>query len=740
MLDVDFSLKRRDKLRYFKDRFARLLVKCGGAAVFAAILVIFGYLVTIVLPIFYGAQIDWVSDYVFETEQEVVDLRIGDDGKSAQLFTRSGQLLYIRFEDGKAIPVLTTQVMAKPVAFAKSAQSQGWFGYANQRGEIVALKPGFELPFTESDRYPAPEPQLFNSHSPIVLSHALDAIEQFAFTIRDNHALFVAQTESGEFSALQMKAKTEWQSGQMAWVSSRVTLPRLPEDVDQMEVSPDGRQLFILSGNELILAHLEADKFVIRERVDLSQGNADKSVRHIRLLSGASSMLVTHKDNTVSQWFDVLKGGERLLTRIREFETAGQNRFILTDTYRKGFYSFADNGIMQGFYTTNQDVLFSDPLYSAAPHMAAISDNENFLMALLDNKIALHRIKNPHPEVSFSSLWRKIWYESYPEPQYVWQSGAANNHFEAKFSLVLITFGTLKATFFAMLFAVPIAVSGAIYTAYFMSSPMRKVVKPAIEIMEALPTVIIGFLAGLWLAPIVETHLTGVVMLFLALPCAAIFMSIVWGLLPKKIARQLPDGWHVIALIPVIILTGYLCVTFSATIEAWWFGGDIRLYLAELGINYDQRNALIVGAAMGFAVIPTIFTIAEDAIFSVPKHLSDGSLALGATSWQTLIYVVLLTASPGIFSAIMIGLGRAVGETMIVLMATGNTPVMDFNIFEGMRSLSATIAMEMPESEVGDSHYRILFLAALVLFIFTFVVNSLAEIVRQALKARYSSM
>ena len=116
---------------------------------------------------------------------------------------------------------------------------------------------------------------------------------------------------------------------------------------------------------------------------------------------------------------------------------------------------------------------------------------------------------------------------------------------------------------------------------------------------------------------------------------------------------------------------------------------------------------------MGFAVIPNIFSIAEDAIFSVPRSLTLGSLALGATPWQTLTRVVILTASPGIFSALMIGMGRAVGETMIVLMATGNTPIMDVNLFEGMRTLAANVAVEMPESEVGGSHYRVLFLSAL---------------------------
>jgi phosphate transport system permease protein len=143
---------------------------------------------------------------------------------------------------------------------------------------------------------------------------------------------------------------------------------------------------------------------------------------------------------------------------------------------------------------------------------------------------------------------------------------------------------------------------------------------------------------------------------------------------------------------------------------------------------------------MGFAVIPTIFSIAEDAVFSVPKSLTFGSLALGATPWQTLTRVVILTASPGIFSALMIGLGRAVGETMIVLMATGNTPIMEMNIFEGLRTLAANVAVEMPESEVGSSHYRVLFLAALVLLCFTFVMNTLAELIRTRLRKKYASL
>jgi len=148
----------------------------------------------------------------------------------------------------------------------------------------------------------------------------------------------------------------------------------------------------------------------------------------------------------------------------------------------------------------------------------------------------------------------------------------------------------------------------------------------------------------------------------------------------------------------------------------------------------------VVGIAMGFAVIPIIFTISEDAFSSVPSHLTAASLALGASRWQTATRVVLPTASPGIFSAVMIGFGRAVGETMIVLMATGNTPVLDWSIFDGMRTLSANIAVEIPEAPHGGTLYRVLFLAAGILFLMTFLVNTIAEVIRQRLRERYRAI
>ena len=374
--------------------------------------------------------------------------------------------------------------------------------------------------------------------------------------------------------------------------------------------------------------------------------------------------------------------------------------------------------------------------------LLAVSPRADALWALNDsNQLEFWRINNPHPEVSWGALWGKVWYEGYDQPEYIWQSSAADNDFEPKFSLTPLAFGTLKAAFYAMLFAIPLSILGAVFTAYFMAPKMRQMVKPTIEIMEALPTVILGFLAGLWLAPLVETHLPGLFAMLLLMPLLVLATAWLWHCLPPRVTDRISTGWEAALLIPVILGAGYLSLAVSPFLEQWLFGGDMPAWLQhEMGIGFDQRNSLVVGMAMGFAVIPTIFSIAEDAIFSVPRHLTSGSLALGATSWQTLVRVVLLTASPGIFSGVMMGVGRAVGETMIVLMASGNTPVMDLSIFQGMRTLSANIAVEMPESEVASTHYRILFLAALVLFLFTFVFNTGAELIRQRLRDKYSSL
>jgi len=523
-----------------------------------------------------------------------------------------------------------------------------------------------------------------------------------------------------------------------------------------MPVLPKGQVTFFIGSSQRWLYYLtEEGRYFV---VDLRNSDATGTLRVVdtgtlfthegkltasELLLGGLSILSASDSGELVQHFMVREESGFRLQHIRSFYTGDEViEQLIPEHRRKGFLALTRSGKLQIYHTTAHRRLLSESVIIEPVQAAAVSPRGHALV-LLDQSGHLRHwtIDNEHPDISWSALWAQVWYESYDQPAYIWQSSASNNDFEPKYSFAPLAFGTLKAAFYTMLIAAPLAICGAIYTAYFMAPALRRKVKPLVELMEALPTVILGFLAGLWLAPFLEEQLTGVVTVLLVMPIGVLAFAYFWSQLPQRLRAAMPDGWHAAILVPVIIALAWSCFAMNDLVELWLFDGDMRHWITnELGVSFDQRNALVVGIAMGMAVIPTIFSIAEDAIFSVPKHLSYGSLALGATPWQTLIGVVLPTASPGIFSGLMGGLGRAVGETMIVLMATGNTPIMDANIFEGMRTLSANIAVEVPEAEVDSTHYRVLFLAAFVLFLFTFVVNTIAELVRQRLRVKYGSL
>jgi phosphate transport system permease protein len=281
---------------------------------------------------------------------------------------------------------------------------------------------------------------------------------------------------------------------------------------------------------------------------------------------------------------------------------------------------------------------------------------------------------------------------------------------------------------------------------------------PSWRLVGMLAVVPLGIAAGLRLGPLMEgvffagdLHswldrqsggpLPG--WFYLLLPGAAAVTALVWGSAVIPFLRRLTRSWQRTAcgLVSLGAFLGGTAVTILLALAGAWLltaaGFDPRGMVVG---TYMQRNSLVVGFVMGFAIIPIIYTLAEDALSAVPDHLRSASLAAGATPWQTARWIVIPAATSGIFSAVMIGLGRAVGETMIVLMAAGNTPVLDLNIFNGFRTLSANIAVELPEAVKGSTHYRTLFLAALVLFAMTFVLNTLAEAVRQKFRRKASQL
>ncbi|MCF3097316.1 ABC transporter permease subunit [Aeromonas australiensis] len=730
--------------RRIKDKLAKYSVTTGGALVLVALLLIFFYLLYVVKPIFNGASIEQTASFSLPVTGKSAWLGMEEQNEIGYRFSDQGQVNFFALQSDDKVKVgqsLGQAQVAGDISTATTpAPGQKLIAYGFADGKALVVQPEFKVSYPNDVRVIEPSLKYPFGEEPVVIDPQGKALQRMVFEATKDKMATAAVTEDGRGVLMVMSGEENFLSGEIEWSSENYVIPSLPRHVDQMLLTPNLRILFVRQGNRLSVYDIHnMSEIALRNVLEINAPNAN--VTRVELLAGASSLLVGNDNGVISQWFEVAKDGKRQFTQIRDFKGDGAVALLTPEHFRKGFISADKDGIISFFHATGETKLLTEKVAGGGLSALAISPRHNVLLMQQGDTFKLFAVENEHPEVTWSAIWQKVWYEGYPEPQYVWQSTSASNDFEAKLSLVPLSFGTLKAAFYALLFAVPLGVAGAIYTAYFMSPGMRKFVKPTIEIMEALPTVILGFLAGLWLAPIVEDYLPGIFMMLVMLPMGMLLAALLWHLLSDTLKQRVPEGSQAVLLIPVVILIGWLALTLSPVVENAFFGGDTRSWLTnDMGIKFDQRNSLVVGIAMGFAVIPTIFSIAEDAVFSVPKHLTQGSLALGATPWQTLSRVVILTASPGIFSAVMMGLGRAVGETMIVLMATGNTPIMDFSMFQGLRTLAANIAVEMPESEVGSSHYRVLFLAAFVLFVFTFFFNTLAEFVRQRLREKYSSM
>ena len=336
--------------------------------------------------------------------------------------------------------------------------------------------------------------------------------------------------------------------------------------------------------------------------------------------------------------------------------------------------------------------------------------------------------------------WRRllspIEYEGYPSEAYLWLPLPSAQRAEPKYSVVPLIFGTLKAALLALLFSAPLSLGCAIYVGCFMSEAQRQRVRPAIDMLTAFPTVVLGAIGLFWLAPRFGEFLSaliGVIALFPILAILGVF--VVRGLGWQWVRHDALDDWP-LRLLPLVLLVIAVGAAAGLSGAARLPGGSLEAYLLSSGVSISYFNSLLVGIVLGLAITPTIFSIAEEAIHAVPRNLAAGALALGSTPWQGYRDVVLPLALPGMIAAIMVGFGRAAGETMILVMLSGNTGIMDLSIFEGLRSVSASLALELPEAPKTSSHCQVLFVMGLLLFGLTFIVNTVAEIIRARVRMR----
>ena len=717
------------------DWLARRFISFGGIGIIAAVLGIFVFVLAEAWPLFRSPEVT-----AEKTHQVAGPFAIGLDPYYQTAYAVGPQGVdLLRLDDGQVIRRERPAELTGRSVTAAQRMPNDVLALGTDDGHLLATRIRFQLDYSSGQRQVVPQ---FAVERLVAVGPAGESLVQVAFREGDDGrsaaaaitasgrlVVMVAEQEQGLLGPGERQAR---QYELTADFDSKATQVLLDGHIRQLLVGTDQGQVY-----EWRLGAVEqAPAFVGHIAV------SEVAVSALAYALGEVSLVVGDAAGHVSTWFKVEEDGQRSYRKIHAFAPhASAVTYIAASARDKQFLTTDAEGAIALHHLTSEQTVFQLRSDSPATALVFAPKADGFLALGQDGRLRRFALDHPHPEISAAVLFGSIWYEGYQGREYVWQSTGGTDEFEPKLSLVPLILGTAKGTFYALLFALPLAVLAAIYTAEFASPRVQTLVKPSVEVMASLPSVILGFLAGLWLAPLLESHLLGTLLLLPAVPTVVIAAAWAWQYAPEAWVRQVARVGEIYLLGAVTLLVAWLAYALGPVFEELAFDGHFLRWLRQdADVGYDQRNCLVVGFAMGFAVVPLIFTICEDALSSVPSHLRAGSLALGATPWQTAIKVVLPMALPGIFSAAMIGLGRAIGETMIVLMATGNTPIMDWNIFNGMRTISANIAVELPEAPHQGTLYRVLFLSGLLLFMATFFINSLAEIVRQRLRDKYNRL
>jgi len=865
------------------DAAARTLITIGGFGTIIAVSTVFIFLVAVVIPLFRSpeagdmrAVTKTATDGMTEDGEPVIaetPLHIAADDYNLLAWAAypDGMIRVFEVATGR----LLDEHMLAPTARMTAASfpqhgDQAAIGYED--GTIRLVRIAWELAFLDIELAPEPlqgletlevvpweqglaqrtperqirfmtltvepgEPIASGSDSPVkLIDHTGGA----------DRPIIVMYNGDGTLRITQIRARRNLMTRRTTYTTTGATIPyqRRHEPPRDVRLSGLGDNVYVIWRDGLLHRFDTRDYAQTRlaEEIRLID-RADRELTAVGFLIGKTTLVIGDSAGDAHTWFRIRPEGEETLDglslrriAILEGEGAGAVRSISSSQRKRIVAIGHDGGRIRLHNVTNDRPLIDLEYDSRYPiSTAVLNPRDNGLVAIAGDTLFQWNLDMPHPEASLRAIFRPIWYEGYSGPALVWQSTGGTDDFESKYSLRPLIFGTIKATFYSMLFGVPLAILAAIYTSEFLHRRIRSVVKPVVEMMASLPSVVLGFLAGLVVAPFIEDIVPVALSALITIPAAFLFCAYLWQMLPSQvrirldalritaIALALPlgialaaaagpiaeqaffgvatldpatgdivseernfrlwlgvggdpgyrssaiGGWFILFLPLSALLTGMLmsqivnpmitrsaggwsrqrlattdilkfacgtvialliALAFSAAFSAIW---DARGTYLD---TYVQRNALIVGFIMGFAIIPIIYTIADDAMNAVPEHLRSASLGAGATRWQTAIRIILPTAMSGLFSAVMIGFGRAVGETMIVLMAAGNTPVMDWNIFSGFRTLSANIAVELPEAVKNSTNYRMLFLAALTLFLMTFAINTVAETIRQRYRKR----
>lgn len=839
------------------DRVAGLVISAGGFVVIAAVLGICVYLACVVAPLFSRGELG-------PARALGADVRAGEAvldpyGVAMAVVTPEGAVEGVLLDGGGRLGGAVDLGGHAPVTALAVARNGELVATGHEDGSVRLGRVGFGFSTAETDRSrPVGEVWLEGGAAfrvtepgrarrtelrvemgePVMLGAGAGRVERVDYRV-DPTGRTVLLAVRADGTALVNTVRT------IRPLGGGAARTRLASTAFSLGDGPLARWSFVTADGQHVLL-VDEDGTVERwtrtgegfARAERTRGAPEGTgITAAAMLLGGQTLLVGDAAGTVRAWHVATVEGAgpdgssgRKLVRSHEIAGASSAVVDLAPSVRdRSVTVLGADGRVRVRHVTSEKLVAAFDAQVAGARAARLTPKNDGVVVFGAGGAEARALDAGYPEFSLKALFGRVHYEGQAGPSYVYQSSSGDDSSEVKLSLVPLIAGSLKATVFAMLFAAPMGVLAAVYTSEFLSARVRRVVKPGVEIMASLPSVVLGFVAAMVVAPFVRAWLPSVLVGMATVPVAVLAVSHLWQLVPMRHRERLRSGQHLgfvlaacglgLALAvwlggpferllfappgggggPVdmrrwlageygagwpgwaVVLFGPAAVAVtvgqalvfgrridrmlsgrSAAFGAWFVLGRFlvvlgaacglalggALGLQALGFDprdsvfgpFSPRNTLVVAIIMGFAVIPIIYTISEDALRAVPDSLRAASLGAGATPWQTAVRVVLPVAASGIFSACMIGFGRAVGETMIVLMATGNTPEMSWNIFGGFRTLSANIAVELPEAPQGGTHYRVLFLCGLVLFVMTFVINTLAEVVRQVVRARTAGL
>ena len=737
------------KEEYFRkiqrnDRVAQWLIVVGGIGIIGIVIGMLMIIASVAMPLFRKASIEELAAFNLPADTKLLGLGVDEYKETGYYIRQDGSVVFYTLPDGEVIDELLVKVPGGGESTIKSVTTTGFFQhtYLWENGAAALVQVDFFPEFPEKGgRIIRHHLKMLSTWEPVGEVPLQTLIKgggevNLRVDILPGNNLLLSSVLEKENPITEEITRSVSSGGLAVHMSGNITSLTVNRVGSRLFVATDGGQV-----GRWDIANLKQPKLLDKVEV-----HADgRVINDIALVLGDESLVIGDETGHLETWMPVRTGenaSKKTLNRVHTLP--GHEAAIVqleVSRRNKTIFSADETGRIRATFLTSERGLYEFKANGPVQVMAMNRRGNAFAYSDENGLVEIWGVHAPHPETSWKTLFGKVHYESYDEPDYVWQSSSASDDFEPKMSMRPLILGTLKGTMYAMLFAAPLAILGALYTSQFMHKNWRNRVKPAVEIMAAVPSVVIGFLAGLWLAPLFENRVVGTFAVMMVLPLMLVLsFTLISRYSNATWVRHVTNGKEFIGLVPVLITAVFLSMALGGLVENTFFNGDFKQYVYDwLELRVDQRNCIVIAFALGFAVIPVIFTLADDALSAVPQNLTAASLALGASRWQTAWKVVLPSASPGIFAALMIGLGRAVGETMIVLMATGNTPIMDMSIFNGMRTLSANIAVEIPEAPQNGTLYRTLFLSAVILFIFTFMVNTVAEMVRIRLRAKYGN-